>query len=174
MIIKAGRNKVFRRIHDGFVMGNKVNLGMDYSTGTERVDLAEYYEEIDNPQISLSLTVSGSQINKVTDTQIKWQPGEQVYTDDPNFSADIRVFNGKLYSVIQSHVTQAEWTPDVTPALWKEITPVNVIPDFVQPTGAHDAYNTGDKVIYENNIYESIIDNNVWSPGDYPAGWKQQ
>ena len=37
---------------------------------------------------------------------------------------------------------------------------------------AEDAYNVGDKVIYEGNVYESIIDGNTWSPADYPSSWK--
>ena len=47
------------------------------------------------------------------------------------------------------------------------------IPDFVQPTGAHDAYNTGDKVKSDGKVYESTMDNNVYSPSAYPAGWKE-
>lgn len=45
------------------------------------------------------------------------------------------------------------------------------IPAFVQPTGAHDAYQTGDRVTYNGHIYESTINNNVWSPDAYPQGW---
>ena len=47
------------------------------------------------------------------------------------------------------------------------------IPDFVQPTGAHDAYKKGDKVKFEGKIYESLIDANSYSPSAYPAGWKE-
>ena len=43
---------------------------------------------------------------------------------------------------------------------------------FVQPTGAHDAYNAGDRVLYSGGVYESTIDGNVWAPDVYPAGWK--
>lgn len=46
-IIKAEAGKVFRRKHDGFIIGNEVWLGYDYSTGVKRLDLPEYYEEID-------------------------------------------------------------------------------------------------------------------------------
>ena len=46
------------------------------------------------------------------------------------------------------------------------------VPAFVQPTGAHDAYQTGDRVTYNGQIYESTIDNNVWSPDTYPQGWE--
>jgi hypothetical protein len=42
-------NRVFRRIHDGFIMGNEIVLGKDYSTGIERDDLPEYYEEVLSP-----------------------------------------------------------------------------------------------------------------------------
>ena len=92
---------------------------------------------------------------------------------------DIRSYDGKLYKVVQAHTTQADWIPDATPALWTEIAPPEtedgeeIVPDFVQPTGAHDAYNTGDKVLFEGKIYESTIDANTWSPTEYPQGWKE-
>ena len=47
ILITATEGKVFRRIHDGFIMGNEVWLGYDYSTGEKRLDLPEYYEEIE-------------------------------------------------------------------------------------------------------------------------------
>ena len=45
-------------------------------------------------------------------------------------------------------------------------------PEWVQPTGAHDAYSTGDKVTFNGKHYTSLIDGNVWSPDTYPAGWE--
>lgn len=47
------------------------------------------------------------------------------------------------------------------------------VQEFIQPTGAHDAYNTNDKVLFEGEIYQSLIDNNVWSPAVYPNGWEK-
>ena len=107
---------------------------------------------------------------------------------------DIVSYNGKLYkSIINANV----WSPDVYPAGWEEYTestgggdsgetgggdsgttepetpPTETIPDFVQPTGAHDAYKKGDKVKFEGKIYESLIDANTYSPSAYPAGWKE-
>ena len=46
-----------------------------------------------------------------------------------------------------------------------------IIEEWRQPTGEHDAYKKGDKVLYSGTVYESTIDNNVWSPGEYPQGW---
>jgi hypothetical protein len=86
---------------------------------------------------------------------------------------DIFKYEGKLYKVIQDHTSQEDWIPNELPALYLNMMPENVIPEWVQPTGVHDAYNTGDKVIYEGKVYESIIDGNTWSPLDYPQGWEE-
>lgn len=88
-------------------------------------------------------------------------------------AGDISKYEGKLYKVIQEHTSQEDWIPSELPALYLNLMPENVIPEWVQPTGNHDAYNTGDKVIYEGKVYESLIDNNTWSPLDYPQGWKE-
>lgn len=84
-------------------------------------------------------------------------------------------YDGKLYKVVQAHTSQADWTPPLVPALFTEVAKPGEIPVWKQPTGAHDAYNKGDKVHYptaDDPIYESKIDANVWSPNDYPQGWK--
>ena len=78
----------------------------------------------------------------------------------------------KLYQCVQAHTSQEGWEPHSTLALWTKVAKDGEIPDWVQPTGAQDAYNTGDKVRYEGKVYESTIDGNVWSPADYPQGWK--
>lgn len=84
-------------------------------------------------------------------------------------------YNGKLYKVVQAHTSQADWTPPLVPALFTEVAKPGEIPVWKQPTGAQDAYNKGDKVWYPDvntTVYESVIDSNVWSPNDYPQGWK--
>jgi len=86
---------------------------------------------------------------------------------------DVRMYERNLYTVVQAHTTQSDWTPDITPALWKKFYEPNVIPDWVQPLGAHDAYNIGDRVRFEGKVYESRINANVWSPTAYPQGWQE-
>lgn len=83
-------------------------------------------------------------------------------------------YNGVLYSVLQAHTSQADWTPDVSPSLFAKvlIPDPEVIPDWEQPDSTNP-YMTGDKVRYNGKIYESLIDNNIWSPDAYPAGWKE-
>ena len=85
---------------------------------------------------------------------------------------DIFKYEGKLYKVLQEHTSLENWIPSELPALYLNIMPDSVIPEWVQPTGSHDAYNTGDKVIFEGKVYECIIDGNTWSPTDYPQGWQ--
>jgi len=46
--ITAEKGMVFKRIHDGFVFGNIIVLGYDFSTGKRRIDKPEYYEEIED------------------------------------------------------------------------------------------------------------------------------
>lgn len=151
-----------------------------------------------------------------------------------NYKKDFRVrYNEVLYKVLQDHVSQEDWTPDVAVSLFVRIDDPSIEwPEWVQPAGAHDAYpinskvshgefethekkhwlslidanvyepteevptiwslqnapepepepeipewtegviyNTGDRVMFNNEVYESLIDNNVWSPEAYPAGW---
>lgn len=76
--------------------------------------------------------------------------------------------NGILYKVIQAHTTQADWTPDKTPALWAVVS-LEEWPEWIQPAGSHDAYNAGAKVIHNGTKYISEVDGNVWEPGVY--GW---
>ena len=57
---------------------------------------------------------------------------------------------------------------DATPALWVVVS-IDEYPEWVQPTGAHDAYNIGDKVTYKGNHYVCDINGNVYAPDVY--GW---
>ena len=78
---------------------------------------------------------------------------------------------GTLYKCVQAHTSQADWTPDATPALWVVVS-IDEYPEWVQPLGATDAYKKGDIVSYNGKLYRSTIDGNVWAPDAYPAGWE--
>lgn len=103
---------------------------------------------------------------------------------DAYSKGDVVNYNGTLYeSLIDGNV----WSPDAYPAGWKSVSGGTVVPDpgpdpdpgtteypdWVQPSGAHDAYNTGDIVRYNGVLYRSKIDGNVWAPDAYPAGWEE-
>lgn len=115
----------------------------------------------------------------------------------PYMTGDCCTEGGKTWrSTIDNNV----WAPSAYPAGWEladggevdpeepePVEPVDpspepepepepeptIYPEYVQPTGSHDAYNTGDRVTYNGKAYESLIDNNVWPPDAYPQGWKE-
>ena len=80
-------------------------------------------------------------------------------------------YNGTLYKCVQAHTAQSDWTPDATPALWVIVT-VEEWPEWVQPTGAQDAYAKDSKVTHNGERWISNVDANVWEPGVY--GWTKQ
>lgn len=82
---------------------------------------------------------------------------------------------GVLYKVVQTHTSQADWTPENAPSLFAKVLPGQEgteIGEWVQPDSTNP-YMTGDRVMFNGRTYESTIDGNVWSPVDYPAGWKE-
>ena len=87
-------------------------------------------------------------------------------------------YSGQLYRCEQEHDAQADWTPDSAASLWSAISIAGDGVDvWVQPTGAHNAYNTGDRVHYpdaDGPIYVSTIDGNTYSPDAYPQGWTKE
>ena len=82
--------------------------------------------------------------------------------------------NGILYRVLSGHTSQLAWSPDAAPSLFAKvlIENPNIIPEWEQPDSTN-AYMKGDKVSFDGGVYESLIDNNIWSPASYPAGWKK-
>lgn len=91
------------------------------------------------------------------------------------YKAGDRVREGdRLYRCILAHNSQDDWTPPDTSALWNEVRPHEATgyDEWQRPTGAHNAYNTGDRSVYAGMVYESLIDGNTWSPDEHPAGWR--
>ena len=66
-------------------------------------------------------------------------------------------YNGRLYKVVQAHTTQADWTPDITPALWTVIdiehsgTLEDPIPAVASMEYVKGKYYVEDGVIYLMN-----------------------
>jgi len=95
-----------------------------------------------------------------------WREGEEVW------EGAYRVYDEELYSCIQPHTTQSDWTPPVVPALWRhwpKKLPGEDYPPWVQPLGGHDAYALGDRVTHNGQNWESTINANVWEPGSVGA-----
>lgn len=159
---RIDRNQVFD--HDGNMIAEEV------------VEVIEY----PSPDESLIAAARLVVLPKFTADELKDEAAEQYAGLFPDWKPGVVVTAGEVYrwdgtlvQVIQGHTTQADWEPDVVPALFKiHRSPTAAVPpDFVQPTGAHDAYALGERVTFEGQVWESLIDANTYSPTAYPAGW---
>ena len=151
---------------------------------------ADQYEVYQDAQKQLD--ISEAKVKKLTDVLMEFgqmvadidgedllAPIIKLYPEwetDHEYVIDDRVRYGeKAYKCVQAHTSQNGWEPPHVPALWTEIAAKGEIPVWKQPTGAQDAYMTGDKVWYPDqngDIWISTADNNVWQPGVY--GWEKE
>lgn len=84
---------------------------------------------------------------------------------------DRRQYDGLLYRCVQAHTSQADWMPPAVPALWVR-TSTEEWPEWIQPTGAHDAYPLGAKVSHNGKHWINVgKDGNEYEPGVW--GWDE-
>lgn len=126
---------------------------------------------------SRTYTDSNALIAKIQRLYIEGTLTESQYTElrtmlaeqNPVKAYDVESELDRVWVELRRIASIVDSMPEPTP----EPEPSEDVPDWVQPTGAHDAYQKGDKVRYNGNVYESLIDGNVWSPDAYPAGWQK-
>lgn len=112
--------------------------------------------------------LSEEELNKIVAIYPEWEVGHDYKV------GDLVAYEDNLFEVIQDHTSQEDWPPDSATSLFTPKTPSGVIAEWEQPEGSHDAYNEGDLVLFEDEVYKSLIDDNTWSPADYPEGWELQ
>lgn len=180
--------KLFEKIH---LLSNSGNLLCAYSNPK----IVEDHK--DETFVYFSIIESGNGTNVVTNEKTLYNIAKIVslsFTDaqallvpdiypififDHAYKKDERfTYNGRLFKVNQDHTSAAQWVPGET-GTESLYTCLEMAGDgylvWTQPTGAHNAYNTGDIVHYptkEDQLYQSKIDGNVWSPDAYPQGWE--
>ena len=118
----------------------------------------------------MAATMTDEQAISVSTLWPEWSADSVSYKVD-----DVVQHADRLWRCEQAHASQESWTPDAAPSLWSQIDIAGDGVDvWTQPTGAHNAYNVGDRVHYptaSDPIYVSTIGGNVWSPDAYPQGW---
>lgn len=114
----------------------------------------------------LAQTLSDDEALKVVSIHPHWIGDGRLLTTGERIQHE-----GILYTVLQGHHTQEEWTPEAATSLFAKVL-VSEDPDVVleweQPDSTNP-YEKGDCVIYDGHIWQSDIDGNVWKPGEY--GW---
>lgn len=111
-----------------------------------------------------SVSLSDADALEAVELYPAWKPGT-AYTVDERIR-----YNQTLYRCVQSHTSQDDWPPNITPALWTVVS-LDEWPEWVQPTGAQDAYRIGDKVSHNNKHWICTSDYNVYEPGVF--GWDE-
>ena len=162
--------------------------GIEYSTDDDQ-NSQEILDKVlakkklleENPPLTISdtvrkavtfaaLTFTDEQALEVRDLYPVFEIGHN-YKKDERFT-----YNGHLFKVNQDHTSQEQWVPGETgtESLYTSLEMgKNGYLNWKQPTGSHDAYNTGDIVDYKGEFYKSLIDGNAWAPDVYPAGWEK-
>lgn len=158
-------------------------LAREFNPSKALDDLVQIQEEQDRTIKAILKTITLAKDLSDDQKQEILSRYEEYKVDKSYQEGDKFTYQGKIYEVIQAHTSQTTWIPSETPALYKEFLKVKiqdeegntseVVAEFRKPTGAHDAYQKGDKVSFEGAIYESTIDANVFSPTEFADGWKK-
>ena len=165
------------------LIGYKVITGDDYNQHLV-FDEEKYNNYIKEESRKEQIEIASNELEVLAKEQLlPVLSDEQAYTlrvlfpafeIDKSYKAGERIiYEDKFYKVIMAHTSQADWTPDVAVSLFAEIPNPSVeYPEFKKPINAETVYNTGDKISFEGNKYISIMDNNAYSPVEYPQGWE--
>ena len=120
-------------------------------------------------------TLTDEQALEIASVYPRWEVGKAYSVGDIISYGENSLGDPQLYKVVQAHMSQEDWIPGQgTDSLYDAFgLDESGYPIWSQPTGAHDAYNTGDIVNYNGTMYKSLIDGNVWAPDAYPQGWEK-
>lgn len=129
----------------------------------------EYPEYIDEAQAALDAVLpilTDEQAEQVIDAFPEWK-------SDTDYMVEYRVrYANILYKCVQAHTSRVGWEPPNAASLWSRIGEPAEYPEWIQPTGAHDAYAKGDKVSHLGRHWKSDIDANIYEPSVY--GWSEE
>lgn len=143
-------------------------IGVTFAQAEQQVSALPFFS-CDDPYAEVLTEVADlltdEQAEQVPDAFPEWAAGTDYKVGDR------RRYDGKLYRCVQAHTSQDGWEPQNVPALWVRTAQEGEIPEWAQPTGAHDAYSKGDKVTRGGKTWVSTVDGNVWEPGVY--GWDE-
>lgn len=92
------------------------------------------------------------------------------------YKVDERIrYGDKLYKCLQGHTSQSDWLPDIVPALWVEVAAPGQYREIKVNMLSTEAFALGEIGWWqtEDNLYESLIAANVYTPASYPAGWRK-
>lgn len=147
------------------------DIGMTFAEAEQRVfalpDFDEYTEPAQAALDAVLPILTDEQAEQVPDAFPLWSAAGKAYK-----VGDRVRYDGVLYKCVQAHTSQEGWEPPNAASLWSRIGEPAEYPEWIQPTGAHDAYAKGDKVSHNEKHWSSDIDANTYEPGVY--GWTEE
>lgn len=91
-------------------------------------------------------------------------------------AGDTVLWEGQPMTCLTAHSTEVhpDWTPETAPSLWRAWhgCSVDTALPWVQPTGAHDAYMTGEYMIWSGGLWLCRVDGTVHTPGELETAWE--
>ena len=153
--------KVASTIFPSLPSSGTLKMGEIYSYGNGAVMVRQSHERtIYTPEETPALF---SFYRDNASAELAWMDGEKVEVGWK------RTYGGKTYECLQAHQTQADWTPDKVPALWKEV----VIPTTGE-WAVGVAYKVGDEVMYLGKKYrcrQAHTSIATWTPTAAASLW---
>lgn len=100
-----------------------------------------------------------------------WKPA-------PHKAGEVVTYDGAPYSCIQAHDSTGnpDWSPDKTPALWSPYhatDAAHALP-WQAPTGAQDAYQRGEWMVWGDKRYKCVAQTTVWGPDVRAEDWREE
>ena len=118
------------------------------------------------PLMADTAKMSDEQVGKLTALFDVFDPDGHAYS-----VGDVASYDGVLYRVVQAHRSQADWTPDKVPALFK----VHRTPEMTEWVAGIDV-KAGEKLTYKGATYEVVQSHRTqagWEPDRVPSLWKK-
>lgn len=139
----------------------------------KRQQTLEFKKAVQMFLATLNAETQTAEIMEVASVFPKYKVGVKYKVREVFRHGENSVGDAQLYQVLIEHTSAEEWPPELSTGLYKPIgVTSDGYPEWVQPLGATDAYNKGDIVSYKGELYECIVDANVWAPDVY--GWQKK
>lgn len=105
---------------------------------------------------------------------VEFYPKITMYAEGSLIAAGTRInWNGTLKQAAVDLWNTTENNPNNAPTLWQDIAykdGIRIIPETIT---AAQAFAKGELGWWNDSVYESLLDANVYTPDAYPAGWEK-
>lgn len=125
----------------------------------------------------MSLNLDAAEPELPDEPETPAEPGSNEWAVGSYAVGDVRSYADMLWKCVQAHDSTVftNIIPGQAPAFWIPFHGMNAeeAAEYVQPTGAHDAYQENEWCVFKGQTYMCKKANTVFDPETYPQGWKK-